>query len=43
MTEPDQQPEPERETEQPPDDNAQVWKTTIHAEAEVIPGEPKGE
>lgn len=39
MTEPDKQPEqPETELAE---ENVQVWKASIHAEAEVIPGDPK--
>ena len=35
MTEPDGQPQPG-----PQPDTRQLWELTIHAEAEVIPGDP---
>lgn len=39
MTEPDEQPEAQAPPG-PPEENVQVWKASIHAEAEVIPGDP---
>ena len=32
------EPEPELEQPEPPAENEQLWRLTIHAEAEVIPG-----